>query len=99
MSLSPKGAHHLEPPKQDQNWVTTSLNFHCRNIYYKDPALFKTQLTVDYYVDIIAYTFGVSRLALNVVSGQCYPELGASLMFLKFSRPPLQKALSLGTSS
>ncbi|KAF6233924.1 hypothetical protein HO173_007754 [Letharia columbiana] len=39
-----------------------------RNIYYKDPALFKTQLTVDYYVDIIAYTFGVSRLALNVTA-------------------------------
>ena len=40
----------------------------CRNIYYKDSALFKKQLTVDYYVDVIAYTFGVSRLDLNVVS-------------------------------
>ncbi|CAD6589048.1 MAG: hypothetical protein ASARMPRED_003873 [Alectoria sarmentosa] len=39
-----------------------------RNIYYKDSALFKTQLTVDYYVDIIAYTFGFSRLALNVTA-------------------------------
>lgn len=56
----------LSPPTQAQH----SLNLRCRNIYYKDPALFKTQLTVDYYVDIIAYTFGVSRLALNVVSSQ-----------------------------
>ena len=56
----------LSPPSQAQH----SLNLRCRNIYYKDPALFKTQLTVDYYVDIIAYTFGVSRLALNVVSSQ-----------------------------
>ena len=56
----------LSPPSQAQH----SLNLQCRNIYYKDPALFKTQSTVDYYVDIIAYTFGVSRLALNVVSSQ-----------------------------
>ncbi len=51
--------------------IRISLTLQCRNIYYKDPALFKTQFTVDYYVDIIAHTFGVSRLALNVVSGQC----------------------------
>lgn len=57
------------------------LTFHFRNIYYKDPALFKTQLTVDYYVDIIAYTFGVSRLDLNVVSSPRQPLLGAALMF------------------
>ena len=53
----------LSPPSLAQH----SLNLQCRNIYYKDPALFKTQSTVDYYVDIIAYTLGVSRLALNVV--------------------------------
>ena len=58
----------LSPPSQAEN----SLNLRYRNIYYKDPALFKTQSTVDYYVDIIAYTFGVSRLALNVVSSQCH---------------------------
>ena len=60
----------LNPPivNLDQNWIGISLIFQCRNIYYKDPALFKTQVTVDYYVDIIANTFGVSRLALNVVS-------------------------------
>ena len=58
----------LSIPSQAQH----SLNLQCRNIYYKDPALFKTQSTVDYYVDVIAYTFGVSRLALNVVSSQCH---------------------------
>ncbi|KAL2040644.1 hypothetical protein N7G274_006623 [Stereocaulon virgatum] len=39
-----------------------------RNIYYKDPALFKTQAVVDRYVDILAYTFGVQRSALNVTA-------------------------------
>lgn len=39
-----------------------------RNIYYKDPALFKTQSVVDRYIDIVAYTLGVQRAALNVVS-------------------------------
>ncbi|MCJ1275954.1 hypothetical protein MMC21_003759 [Puttea exsequens] len=39
-----------------------------RNIYYKDPALFKDQSTVDRYVDILAYTFGVPRAALNVTA-------------------------------
>ena len=40
----------------------------CRNIYYKDPALFKSQTVVNRYVDILAYTFGVQRADLNVVS-------------------------------
>lgn len=39
-----------------------------RNIYYKDPALFKSQSVVDRYIDIVAYTLGVQRAALNVVS-------------------------------
>ncbi|KAL8909026.1 MAG: hypothetical protein Q9207_000477 [Kuettlingeria erythrocarpa] len=39
-----------------------------RNIYYKDPELFKSQTVVDRYVDILAYTFGIQRAALNVVS-------------------------------
>lgn len=50
-----------------------SLNFPCSNIYYQDPELFKNQQTVSHYVDRIAYTFGVSRIALNVVSS-LYPE-------------------------
>ncbi|KAL8716033.1 MAG: hypothetical protein Q9225_006282 [Loekoesia sp. 1 TL-2023] len=37
-----------------------------RNIYYKDPELFKSQKIVDRYVDILAYTFGIQRAALNV---------------------------------
>lgn len=39
-----------------------------RNIYYKDPALFKSQRVVDRYIDILAYSLGVQRAALNVVS-------------------------------
>lgn len=39
-----------------------------RNIYYKDPTLFKKQAVVDRYVDILAFTFGVQRAHLNVVS-------------------------------
>ncbi|KAL8681364.1 MAG: hypothetical protein Q9186_002507 [Xanthomendoza sp. 1 TL-2023] len=39
-----------------------------RYIYYKDPELFKSQRVVDRYVDILSYTFGVQRAALNVVS-------------------------------
>ena len=41
---------------------------YCRNIYYKDPELFKSQKVVDRYVDILSYTFGIQRAALNVVS-------------------------------
>ncbi|KAI4265710.1 MAG: hypothetical protein L6R38_009229 [Xanthoria sp. 2 TBL-2021] len=37
-----------------------------RNIYYKDPELFKSQKVVDRYVDILSYTFGIQRAALNV---------------------------------
>lgn len=54
-----------------------------RNIYYKDSALFKSQLTVDHYVDVIANTLGVSRLALNVVGILRQPILGASLISLR----------------
>ncbi len=39
-----------------------------RNIYYKDPSLFKTQAVVDRCVDSLAYTFDVPRAKLNVVS-------------------------------
>lgn len=70
------------PSRWNSIWVRILLTFRYRNIYYKDPVLFKTQLTVDYYVDIIAYTFGVSRLALNVVGGERQPSLRASLIFL-----------------
>jgi meiotic recombination protein SPO11 len=39
-----------------------------RDIYYRDPELFMKQAVVDRYVDDIAYTLGVERDALNVVS-------------------------------
>ncbi len=38
-----------------------------RNIYYKDPSLFKTQAVVDRCVDTLAYTFDVPRAKLNIV--------------------------------
>lgn len=38
------------------------------DIYYRDPALFNKQSTVDRYVDDIACTFGVTRSALNVTA-------------------------------
>lgn len=46
----------------------TGLKILPRNIFYKDPVLFKSQSVVDRYVDILAYTLGVQRAALNVVS-------------------------------
>lgn len=41
-----------------------------RNIFYKDPVLFKSQGVVDRYIDILAYTLGVQRAALNVVGNR-----------------------------
>lgn len=38
-----------------------------RDIYYKDPALFKQQTVVNKYIDDFANTFGVLRSDLNVV--------------------------------
>ena len=43
-----------------------------RNIYYKDPSLFKTQTVVDRCVDALAYTFDVPRAKLNVVSASIF---------------------------
>ncbi len=45
-----------------------------RNIYYKDPSLFKTQTVVDRCVDALAYTFDVPRAKLNVVSASPVPH-------------------------
>ncbi|KAI1865335.1 uncharacterized protein JN550_008383 [Neoarthrinium moseri] len=39
-----------------------------RNIYYHNPGLFGSQAYVDYLVDDIAFTFGVSRDHLNIVA-------------------------------
>lgn len=39
-----------------------------RDIYYRDPALFGSQKHVDRYVDDIAFTFGVTRTAMNVTA-------------------------------
>lgn len=39
-----------------------------RDIYYIDPAYFRSQDTVDTVIDELAYTIGVDRGALNVVS-------------------------------
>lgn len=48
-----------------------------RNIYYKDPELFKSQKVVDRYVDILSYTFGLQRAALHVVSLLAYHVIGS----------------------
>lgn len=39
-----------------------------RDIYYIDPEYFRSQDTVDAVIDELAYTIGVGRGALNVVS-------------------------------
>jgi hypothetical protein len=39
-----------------------------RDIYYRDPLLYKQQATVDRYVDDIAYNCSATRKDLNVVS-------------------------------
>ena len=39
-----------------------------RDIFYIDPAYFRSQGTVDAVVDDLAYTIGVDRQALRVVS-------------------------------
>ncbi|KAL8644950.1 MAG: hypothetical protein Q9226_007514 [Calogaya cf. arnoldii] len=60
-----------------------------RNIYYKDPELFKSQKVVDRYVDILSYTFGIHRAALNVAKG--YPDVSTRvfLRLLSISSHPL----------
>lgn len=70
---------------------------HPRNIYYNDPALFKSQNVVDRYVDILAYTFDVPRASLNVVSCHCPPYWISRLRSRFTHRPLLQKALLLAT--
>ncbi|MCJ1465772.1 hypothetical protein MMC07_004391 [Pseudocyphellaria aurata] len=39
-----------------------------RNVYYKDPTLFKSQTVVNRYIDILAYSLGVQRAALNITA-------------------------------
>jgi meiotic recombination protein SPO11 len=39
-----------------------------RNIYYQNPDLFKSQSAVDDMVDNLAFTLGVGREDLNIVS-------------------------------
>ena len=42
----------------------------CRNIYYQNTDLFKSQSIVDDLVDNIAFTLGIGREELNIVSYQ-----------------------------
>lgn len=39
----------------------------CRDLYYRNPTLFKNQDYVDQLVDDVAFTFGVGRDDLNIV--------------------------------
>ena len=68
----------------------------CRNIYYKNPALFKSQHVVNRYVDILAYTFGVQRADLNVVS--LLPIRRECQLIAVVSRLLLQRVSWLGNS-
>lgn len=45
-----------------------------RDIYYIDPAYFRSQATVDTVIDDLAYTIGVDRAALSVVSPCHIPQ-------------------------
>ncbi|KAL8983514.1 MAG: hypothetical protein Q9177_004957, partial [Variospora cf. flavescens] len=66
-----------------------------RNIYYKDPELFQSQKVVDRYVDILAYTFGIQRAALNVAKG--YPDVSTRtlLRLLSLSSHPPPRIYAL----
>jgi hypothetical protein len=44
-----------------------------RELYYRDPNLFRSQATVDRYLGYITRSFGVQRPMLNVVSGFSSP--------------------------
>jgi hypothetical protein len=48
--------------------ITQGITVTKRDIYYRDPSLFRNQETVDRYVDDIAHTCGVTRRDLNIVS-------------------------------
>lgn len=65
-----------------------------RDIYYKDPALFQKQSVVDRYVDHLAFSFGVRRVFLNVVSSS-NRGLEIALMLSYLHRLRQQKALWL----
>ena len=47
---------------------SSTTDHQARNIYYQDPALFRSQEVVNRYVDVLAYTFGLRRADLHVVS-------------------------------
>lgn len=47
--------------------LMSNYQFVPRDVYYKDPALFQTQATVDRIIDDIAYSFRLPRAAFNVV--------------------------------
>lgn len=48
-----------------------------RNVYYQNPQLFKSQAVVDDMVDNLAFTLGVGREDLNIVSQACSHNLRA----------------------
>ncbi|KAI5200812.1 DNA topoisomerase IV, alpha subunit [Aureobasidium subglaciale] len=50
------------------------------DLYYRDPALFGRQSTVDRYVDQIAAAFAVSRASLNVIAGVKGLMAGAAII-------------------
>lgn len=49
-------------------WSNANVIILLREIFYQNPDLFQHQAVVDRYLNAIAFTFGVSRNDLNVVS-------------------------------
>ena len=72
---------------------STNIN---RDMYYSDPALFTNQAVVDKYVDAIAYTFGVSRATMNVVS-MLVAHLGTVSHIWHLRLPPPKDSLRVLT--
>lgn len=62
-----------------------------RDIFYREPELFKKQSVVDRYVDDIAYTFDVNRSALHVVNEPPLHEFRRRDL-TSLHRLPLQRA-------
>ncbi|KAL8804164.1 MAG: hypothetical protein Q9182_002706 [Xanthomendoza sp. 2 TL-2023] len=63
----------------------------------QDEKLFKSQSVVDRYVDILSYTFGVQRAALNVVSHLARYAFGAAQSTYLLVKTATAKGLVAGT--
>ncbi|KAG9692067.1 DNA topoisomerase IV, alpha subunit, partial [Aureobasidium melanogenum] len=69
---------------------------HVSNLYYRDPALFGRQSTVDRYVDQIAAAFSLPRSCLNVTAGVKGLMAGAAVSSILI--PNMEEVLSVDLS-